>query len=366
MLTFLLALLVAGGPLAFGGAGVGPQTVFFLLAVAGGAAWLVWRVFVGYVPMPSARVMYWTAGLAALAALSALGSAAADAAMGWRTQALGLWMFLAVSCVSKDGRAVVDEALRVSGWVLVLLAAYQRLFQGQEAPAASFAEAQAFAGCALMLLPVAVQKGDKLLAAGLVLCLWWAGGVGAWLGLAGGLALTRGAVSRRLGFSIGLVCAVILYAQLKSPATLERWRLWGQALNAALVSPFLGMGPGALAVPAHQHFLQTAAECGWPYIILWSGGLVWLLRGSSHKRFAAAAALVQSLWDPALTVPANFWLFCYCAASSLPHTSAGMGVSSRRKPVAALLILLAASACGWHAWRRWQAEAAFAAVAGGP
>lgn len=372
MLAFLVALLAAGGPLALGAVGLGAQTVFFLLAVAGGAAWLVWRVFVGYLPMPAGRVMAWTAALAALLALSALLSRAPDAAaLGWRAQALGLWLFLAVSCVSKDGRAGVDEALRWCGWTMVLLAAYQRFFEGQARPAAAFAGENLFAGFALMLLPLAAQRGDRLLAAGLVLCLWWTKSAGAWLGLAAALALSRGGLSRRAGLGLGLVCAVVLYAGLESPETLERWRLWGAAWRMSWDAPLLGLGPGTFgaALPAytgsarpaalahaHQHFLQTAAECGWPYLILWAGGLAWLLRGASHKRFAAVAVLVQSLWDPVLAIPGNFWLFCYCAASSLPHTSLGLGIPSRRKAAAALLVILAASASGWHAWRRWQSE----------
>ena len=48
-----------------------------------------------------------------------------------------------------------------------------------------------YAGAVLMLLPLALERGDWLLGAGLLWSLLWTRSEGAWLGLAGALAITR-------------------------------------------------------------------------------------------------------------------------------------------------------------------------------
>ena len=64
-----------------------------------------------------------------------------------------------------------------AGWVMVLLAVYQRL-HGDIRPAATFLNQNAFAGAILLLLPIAALADDWALAGGLLLCLWWARSVG--------------------------------------------------------------------------------------------------------------------------------------------------------------------------------------------
>lgn len=117
--------------------------------------------------------------------------------------------------------------------------------------------------------------------------------------------------------------------------------------------PFLGFGPGAFAqtLPAienfpaaeyaHQYFLQTGAEYGVPFMLVWSVGL-WslVIRGKSYKRFGALAILIQSLWDWSLSMPGNLWLFSYFAASSISEEPRGINIPSRyRLPLCALLLV---------------------------
>jgi hypothetical protein len=244
-----------------------------------------------------------------------------------------------------------------------------------ERPPSAFFNQNVFAGAVLMFLPLAVQKRDWFLSAGLLVCLVWARSVGAWLGLAGALVLTRresGPAAYWTGLTIGFACLVAIYAKLQSPEVLHRCAWWAAAARMAAVRPWFGFGPGTYAyvlpvyersgaglsaLYAHQHILETAAELGLPYTILWLAGLAhFLRRGGSHKRFGAVAVLIQSLWDYPLSVPSNFWLFCYLTASSAPQTQNAVNVPLRRKTPAVAAVVAAAVLAFWWVEERWGAD----------
>ena len=112
--------------------------------------------------------------------------------------------------------------------------------------------------------------------------LWWTHSVGAWLGLAAALVLHRravGSIAYWAGAAAGFAGLVAAYAKLQSPDVLHRWEWWAAAWRMAADAPWRGLGPGsfAYALPAyvearpelnsifaHQYFLETAAERGWP------------------------------------------------------------------------------------------------------
>lgn len=381
MVALLIGLLVAAGPVLRGAWDLWAQTLLFLAVGGGFALWLVGRLIVGYVPLPSRRVLLWTAALAVLSGAAAfLSPLAAYAVPSWRALLLALWIFPALDVVSKDERAGIDQAVRAASWVLVLLAFYQHFRDGIPRPPSALLNQNVFAGTILMLLPLAAQKEDWLLCGGLFVCLAWSHSVGAWLGLAGAMLLAgRGsALARRAGAAVGLVCLVLIYGKLQDPEVLHRWGWWTAAARLIRMRPALGFGPGsfgyalpAVRVPgtdlsslfAHQFFLETGAECGLAYLLLWTAGIVHLLhRGGEHKRFGAEAVLIQCFWDYALSIPANLWLFCYFAASSGSQTSRGVNVPLRLKaPLAALVVGVYAAVGGW-AWTRWQADRVKAAA----
>jgi hypothetical protein len=331
---------------------------------------------VGYVPLPESRTAAWACGLALLAFLSALASPVSSIAVAqWKVLALGLFIFPAITVVSKDQRARIDDALRACAWVLVILAFYQHYREHISRPFSAFLNTNVFAGTVLMFLPVAWQKDDWFLAAGLFVCLAWSHSVGAWLGLAGALMLTRrhvGAVGYWCGAAIAFLCLVAIYAKLQSPEVFHRWEWWVAAARMAAKRPWFGFGPGSFAyvmpsfqpavadlssMYAHQHFLETAAECGWLYLLLWVAGLLhFLRRGGSHKRFAALAVLIQSLWDYPLSIPANYWLFCYFVASAAPQTARGLNVRSRGKAAAVLAVLAVTLIVSRWDWKAWEAD----------
>ncbi len=375
MLAGLVGGVVSSGLLLRGAWDLWAQSLVLLGLLAAGSAWLAARTASGWLPRPDPLMLWWPAALAALSALSAWSSPVpAYSRPAWAAAAAGLALFPLISVLDSEGRGRVERLLRFTGWALVLLAVYQRL-QGDMRPAAAFLNQNAFAGAILLLLPVAARAGDWALAAGLILCLWWARSVGAWLGLSVALILHRravGAVAFWLGSGAGFVGLVAAYAKLQSPETLHRVEWWKAAWSMASSSPWLGLGPGAYAYAlpahapvrpelsslfAHQHFLETAAERGWPYALLWLAGLAVVLRPSpAGRRFGPVAALIHGLVDYALSVPGVFWLFCASTAMAAPETGRSVNVPLRWRPVLCAVLLACSAGSGVLVWRGWSAD----------
>lgn len=375
MLAGLVGFFLAAGLLLRGAWDLWSQALLVFTLVGGVYAWLAWRSAMGYLPRPTRGVDLWAGVLGVLSAFSAYASPVpAYAWPAWAAFAAGLALFPITGVLSRPQRAQADRWVRGAAWVLVLAAGYQKL-HGVDRPPSLLLNQNAFAGAALMLLPLALEARARFLAAALVLCLWWASSTGAWLGLAAGLIAFRaraGVLWSRVGWVILLIGLVVAYARLQDPAVTHRLAWWKAAWLMAADAPWLGLGPGAYAYAlpayapgrpelsslfAHQHLLETAAERGWPYLALWVGGLcVLLARGSPFKRFAAFAALVHGLVDYPLSLPGVFWLFCYVSACGAPEAEEGVNVPWRRRPAMALAAALVVACVGAAVGRVWTAD----------
>ncbi len=375
MLAGLVGSVVASGLLLRGAWDLWAQSLVLIALLSAFAAWLCLRLAAGWLPRPDPKILIWAAALAALSALSAWASPVpAYSRPAWAAAAAGLALFPLVSVLGSEDRARVERFLRAAAWILVLLAVYQRL-HGEGRPAATFLNQNAFAGAILLLLPIAARAEDWALAGGLLLCLWWARSVGAWLGLAVALILHRravGLIAFWLGSIAGFIGLVAAYAKIQSPETLHRLEWWKAAWRMAAEAPWLGLGPGAYAYAlpshapvrpelstlfAHQHFFETAAERGWPYALLWIVGLAVLLRPApAARRFGPVAALIHGLVDYALSVPGVFWLFCASTALAAPESGRSVNVPLRWRPVLCAIVLAVAAASGVFVWRGWSAD----------
>jgi hypothetical protein len=369
VLAALVGVQAASGLLLRGAEDLWAQSAVLLALIAGLALWLSSGIARGRLALPVSGPAVWAAALAALSFASArLGPVPAYALPAWAAAAAGLWLIPAATLLSERERVVVEQGVRAAAWALVLLAVYQR-FHGQPRPPSALFNQNVFAGAILLLLPFAARRGDGPLAAGLLLCLWWAHSVGAWLGLAAALVLHRrtvGSFAFWAGAAAGFAGLVAAYAKLQAPEALHRWEWWAAAWRMAASAPWLGLGPGAFAYAlpayvgvrpelnslfAHQYFLETAAERGWPYLLLWIGGIAALLRRApGSKRFGPVAALVHGLSDYALSVPGVFWLFCLSIAWALPESEEAASVRGKGKlPALALALCAATSAAYWVA-----------------
>ncbi len=376
LLPALLALLLAVAPLLRGSWDLWAQSLLHLATIVVVALWLALRIFVGFVPLPSNRTLLWCLALVALGSVSLWCSPVRGLSRPeWFNFLQGLWIFPAMASLGKDERGWVDQAVRASAWVLVSLAFYQHFALGDERPAASLLNQNAYAGAILLMLPIAAERRDWLLAAGLLANLWWSRSVGAWLGLALAVVVTqhrRHPIWSRAGWVVALAAVTAIYGKLDTPEVLNRWAWWRSAWAMASDRPFFGFGPGSFSYAlaayeewshglhslfAHQYLLQAAAEFGLPFLLLWSAGL-WhcLSRAGPYKRFGLIAVLIHSLWDYALSVPSTFWLFCYCAASSNSHSPRGVNVPSLFKAPALALALGTALLLVSEAYKPWSAQ----------
>lgn len=377
ILSVLAALLTALGPLLRGSWDLWAQSSLHLATIGCLTLWLLGCVCVGYLPLPSRRTLIWSGSLTVLGAISAWSSPLhALARPDWYNFLNALCLFPAMAGMTKDQRATVDEAIRVGAWILVGLAFYQHFSLGEQRPASALLNPNVYAGTILLLLPLAAEKRDWPLALGLLWSLAWTRSVGAWFGLSLALVLTQRRRSPARfwgGAAMACACAVALYGKLAGPEVLDRWWWWRAAAQMAWDRPWTGYGPGTYAyvlsayqrwraggffsLYAHNYPLQIMAEFGLPFALLWFAGL-WhcVSRGDSHKRFGAVAILIQSLWDYALSLPANLWLFSYFAASSISHSSEGINIPARRKLPAALLAVGLAAVLSDGVIGFWEGE----------
>ena len=374
MLAIILGLLTVLAPLWNGAWDLWAQSLLLLTALGAASLWLCGRLLAGSVPLPSRGLLVWCAGLAAWSGLAArAGPLPAYAIPAWHVWLAALGIVLAMSVMPEGQRRLLDRGIRAAAWIMVLLAVYQHFAFSVERPFASLLNQNVFAGAILLFLPLAVEQRDWPLAAGLLLCLVWTRSLGAWLGLAAALVLLRrGRLWTAGGAGAGCVCLALLTLKLGTPEAFNRWYWWEAAARMSWDRPWFGFGPGtyAYALPAyvaadrplgsafaHQHFLETAAELGWPFLLAWLGGLVLILRqGPSSKRLGLLAVLVQSLWDYTLSLPALLWLFCCHAGYCLPESGRAAAVPARWRLAGCLLVLAASGWAGDGLWQRWQAD----------
>lgn len=377
ILPLLAALLTAAGPLLRGAWDLWAQTLLELALVSGFSCWFISRILVGFVPLPSRRMLLWTGALVLLGFVSVFLSPVRGLVQGdWHVFLCALWIFQAMTTLSKDQRSWIDEAIRASGWILVALAFYQHFSLREQRPASALINQNVYAGAVLLLLALAVEKKDWLLTIGLLWSLAWTRSVGAWLGLSAALFLTQRRFSAFwfwTGAGISAICAVAIYAKLGTPEGLHRWWWWKAAARMAWDRPWFGYGPGAFSyvlprymdraqtglfsLYAHEYPLQIFAEYGFPFGLLWFAGL-WrcLSRGVSHKSFGAMAVLIQSLWDYPLAIPSNLWLMSYFVASSIPDTPEGFDIPSRHKLPALVFAAGLGLACSARLTDLWDGQ----------
>ncbi len=377
LLVFSLALLAAAGPLLNGSWDLWAQSVVMLAGLAAGSLWLCGRLLAGSVPLPPSRLLAWTACLAAGGGLSAYaGPLTAYSVPVWHVWLAALGAMLAVSVLPERARGRLNQAIRIGAWLLVLWAIYQHFSPaGPQRPYAGLLNQNIFAGAILLFLPLAAASGDWLLGAALIACLYWTHSVGAWLGLAAALLILaprRGVLWALAGAGAGAVGCALLFSKLGAADFLDRWRWWQAAAHMSLARPWLGFGPGsyayvspAYAAPAsglgtlfaHQHLLETAAEQGWPFLLVWLAGLAAILRRAPAAKIAGPlAVLVLSLWDYSLSIPAVLWLFSCSAALALPTSGRLAKVGPRWRVPACVAVLCLGAWAGTSLWQRWQAD----------
>lgn len=336
LLACALACALAFYPLLRGGWDLWAQLLMQLLLLGAVAVWLLWRLALGFVPLPPKDA--WLAALALfLGFLSLQASPVHSLALPeycWWCSAVLLGF--AAPFVPQVWRARFEPLLLVVGVATVPLLLYQAFLlhaTGSTVKTGPFFNENMYAGYLLMLLPVAAARRNWPVSAVLLLGLAVVGSRGAFAALAATAALWAISRSRhkvRWGAVLLLCLAVVaaVLASSSSPSVQERLRWWLSALSMIGDRPLFGFGPGSFeyvfpafrgssagllsSVYAHNWPLQFAAEYGLPCAAVFWGWLLVRLRKISGGAFwAVTAVLLHSLVDFTLYSPAIFFIFCW-------------------------------------------------------
>ena len=312
----------------------------------------------------------------------------------WGNYAAGLLIFLFSSAFNKEERARADAAFLASAWAIFGLALLQAFALRNFAARPPLTNLNALALYAVMLVPPALERRRWFLAGAMVVLVIWTQSVGAALaGLtaAGAYAASRfrKAELRENALplaALALVAAGALYL-LQADSMAGRLAWWRGAWSMFLARPLAGFGhagytwaqaafqpAGAFrehSVYAHDYYLEFLAENGLPAALAW----FWLLfsavrRRSGLAKFSLIAALAHSLVDFGLSVPANFWLFCYLLAEPAGGEPPARAPAALFRPALLLAALLEAAllSLSWRslAFERAQRRALAAFAAGDP
>ena len=339
----------------------------------------------------------WAAAALSLAALLASpfkGYIAAE----WANYGCGVLIFVFAAFLAEEERALVEKAARAGGWLVFGLCLLQVFALADLTLHPPLTNLNALALYALMLLPPALARGDRYLAAALAVTLLLSRSVGAGFAALAAAAFyffSPGVRARSRAWLFGGAATAALLLLLLSPDSMAgRLAWWTSALKMLAARPLCGFGyasytwaaaafqpAGAFrehAIYAHNYYLEFLAENGLPAAALWFWFLFSRARGlAGAAKYSVIAALVHSCFDFGLSVPVNFWLFCYLLSSPAQVTAApeqgpapvpGRRLISASAAAACLLILLEGALLLFSlralSFSRARGEA-FAAAAGG-
>ncbi|MBI4051776.1 MAG: O-antigen ligase family protein, partial [Elusimicrobia bacterium] len=289
MLGFLVVCVAVLSPVLRGSLDLGVQTSVQIFVLSGTLLWLAFRIFSGTVPIPPSRYLLWIFLLFILSGMSRMLSpihALSDPS--WFNLLLGFWILAVVPLISEEKREWLHRGMPFAGWVLFVVAVYQKFLEHQQFPYAAFLNPNVFAGFILMLLPFFMEKKRWVLSLCLLWALFWTGSKGAWLCLALVLVLYH---SGRRGFLfwtgmfLGFFWMVMILGDLKSPGVLHRLLWWKAAWGMIQDRPWVGFGPGAYgyifpayhhplpggisSIYAHNYFLEMFSELGIFFGLMW-------------------------------------------------------------------------------------------------
>jgi len=264
----------------------------------------------------------------------------------WWTFAAGLFILALGGSLKAVDLPRTDSALRISAWFIALLSLYQTFILKSSHVCASFTNPNSLALFILLLLPLAIKWRDFVLLCALIIVLGLTRSEAALLAgvAAAGVYILDNMKAKDLKkrwWLLAVMCAVAAFAvsQIEPRSVLDRLNWWRAALGMFADRPALGFGAGSFAYiypayhsPAaggaatmhvHNYYLEFLAENGFFAFLccIWTAAAR-LRNISGYKKYALIAALVHSIADFGLAVPANFFVFCYLLSEPAPPEAA--------------------------------------------
>jgi O-antigen ligase len=311
----------------------------------------------------------------------------------WGNYAAGLLIFVFASFLDSEERARVLRVLLWGAWLIFGLSLLQAFAFGSFSARPPLTNLNALALYAVMVIPAAIEFRMWPLAGAMIILMVWTQSVGAALAAlaaAGCYAASRlkGRELKENAWLLAALAAAGLAALylLQADSVAGRLAWWKSAWGMFSARPLLGFGHASFtwaqamfqgagvfrehAIYAHNYYLEFMAENGLPAALAW----FWLLFTAARARgglvkYSIIAALAHSFVDFGLSVPANFWVFCFLLSS--PAGAAGAkptrGAAAWGLALAFLLLLALASLdLRSLAYERARGSALTAAAAGDP
>lgn len=290
----------------------------------------------------------------------------------WGNYAAGLLIFLFATFLNKEERGRIERAVILGAWLVFGVSLLQAFVLENFLAGPPLTNLNALALYAVMLIPVALERRNWFLAGAMVVLAVWTQSLGAVL--AGLVAAGFYAASRLKGAELKdnfwllaalAALAVPVFYLLQADSVAGRLAWWRSAWEMFSHRPLTGFGHASFtwaqaafqpagafrehAIYAHNYYLEFLAENGLPAALAWFWFLFAAARAKTGlARYSVIAALVHSTLDFGLSVPANFWLFCFLLSSPAEQPGGqGFFRPSRRAAGAALAftcLLLAALA----------------------
>ena len=253
----------------------------------------------------------------------------------WLNLFCGLAILVLSRGISEKQEKKILKLLEISACIICGIAFYQILFIGAWPPSSTLINSNSLAFFSLMIIPLAVSVKNYLLAGIMFLVLILSsslGGIAAFVFAAGiYLAETYGIKSKKFIVSSGIIAALlavyfIFGMDFKSVSDRLIW--WRDGFKIFMDRMFLGFGYGSFSfiypayhaptagglssIYTHNYFLEFLTENGIFAFAIW---FVFLFRtaikGRPILKYSIIAALAHSFMDFGLSLPFNFWLFCF-------------------------------------------------------
>lgn len=286
----------------------------------------------------------------------------------WGNYAAGLLLFVFGSFLSAGDRAKAVRALLWGAWLVFGFSLLQAFVLGNFVHHPPLTNLNALALYAVMIIPAAIEAGMWPLAGAMIILMVWTQSVGAVLAAlaaAGFYAAGRikGKELRENGWMLAVLAALAAGALylLQADSVAGRLAWWRSAWDMFSARPGLGFGHASFtwaqamfqgsgafrehAIYAHNYYLEFLAENGLFAAAAW----FWLLFSAARARgglikYSVIAALAHSFVDFGLSVPANFWIFCFLLSSPAEAGGPAPSRGAAARGLAAALLLAAALA----------------------
>lgn len=371
MLAYIFIVVLGLSPLLQAAFDLPLQLAFQRAVLLGCLAWLLAGLRARGVPAGLTEKRYRPLWGAAALTLTAL---AASPLRGyvfneWGNYAAGLLLLVFGGSLKPAERSLTDRAVLAGAWLVFAFSLLQVFVFKTFTFNPPLTNLNALALYTVLIIPLALARGAWALTGAMVILLVWTQSVGAAfaaLVAAGFYAASRlrGGQTKGNIWLLGALAAVAVPALylLQADSVAGRFAWWGSAVEMFKARPLAGFGHAAFtwaqgcfqpagafreqSIYAHNYYLEFLAENGLPAAACW----FWFLYAAARAKtglvkYAVIGALAHSFMDFGLSVPANFWLFCYLLSQAGPEQApAAQGASRRtaRASVAVSALLLAA------------------------